>query len=287
MLMGKSIIIDGKEFISAIRAAKKVGYAGDYVGQLCRAKKIPAQLIGKTWYVDYLSLVEYKKNYKSGRKKNRLPVVQTAIREETKIVKEKIPEIISSISLNNDEITYEKEQMSRLPELIKKGAKSSLKINKPALSKVYLSLALFLVLFIGLTTIRSGLVSFAPVAKTYDSLATTLAYSQEPAFVSFALDWFRKIFYKEKELAPAPQPVDNSNNTNLGLVVFPDAEDRLEISNRIKGIFSDNVEINLDEEGNTGVIVPVFSEKDDFENYAFVLVPVPASSPTPSPDKKL
>src|SRR3989344_6530853 len=67
MLIMNPIFSDGKEYISAIRASKKIGYASDYIGQLCRAKKIPGQLIGRTWYVDYVSLVEHKKNRQLGK----------------------------------------------------------------------------------------------------------------------------------------------------------------------------------------------------------------------------
>ena len=67
--MESPILFDGKEYISASRASKKIGYASDYIGQLCRAKKIPGRLIGRTWYVDLDSLVEHKKNRQYGRKK--------------------------------------------------------------------------------------------------------------------------------------------------------------------------------------------------------------------------
>ena len=63
------IFSDGKEYISASRAAKKIGYASDYIGQLCRAKKVPGQLIGRTWYVDFASLTEHKKNRQFGKMK--------------------------------------------------------------------------------------------------------------------------------------------------------------------------------------------------------------------------
>ena len=65
--MESPILFDGKEYISASRASQKIGYASDYIGQLCRAKKIPGKLIGRTWYVDFASLVEHKKNRHYGR----------------------------------------------------------------------------------------------------------------------------------------------------------------------------------------------------------------------------
>ena len=57
--MSLAILSEGKELISASRAAKKVGYTSDYIGQLCRAKKIQGKLVGKTWYVDFQVLVGY------------------------------------------------------------------------------------------------------------------------------------------------------------------------------------------------------------------------------------
>ncbi|MEK7227497.1 MAG: hypothetical protein AAB641_01220 [Patescibacteria group bacterium] len=58
------IFSSGKEYISASRASKKIGYSSDYIGQLCRAKKIPGQLVGRTWYIELAVLLEYKKNRK-------------------------------------------------------------------------------------------------------------------------------------------------------------------------------------------------------------------------------
>ncbi|MDP2651811.1 MAG: hypothetical protein Q8O94_01610, partial [bacterium] len=36
---------------SSKRAAKMTGYAKDYIGQLCREGRVPARLIGRSWYV--------------------------------------------------------------------------------------------------------------------------------------------------------------------------------------------------------------------------------------------
>jgi hypothetical protein len=49
--MEESIVFDGKTYISSKRAAEMVGYTSDYVGQLCRAGKIDAKLVGRNWYV--------------------------------------------------------------------------------------------------------------------------------------------------------------------------------------------------------------------------------------------
>ena len=58
--MDEPIIIEGKEYISARRAAEIAKYANDYVGQLARGGKIQAQKVGKIWYVEKESLLKHK-----------------------------------------------------------------------------------------------------------------------------------------------------------------------------------------------------------------------------------
>lgn len=55
-----SVVIDEKRFISSKRAAELAGYTPDYVGQLCRARKIEARLIGRSWYVAEDSILAHK-----------------------------------------------------------------------------------------------------------------------------------------------------------------------------------------------------------------------------------
>lgn len=45
------IIIEEKKYVSSKQAAKLTGYAKDYVGQLCREGRVPARLVGRSWYV--------------------------------------------------------------------------------------------------------------------------------------------------------------------------------------------------------------------------------------------
>ncbi|MDO8728342.1 MAG: SdiA-regulated domain-containing protein, partial [bacterium] len=150
--MLQSISSEGKEYISAIRAAKKTGYASDYIGQLCRAKKIPAQLIGRTWYVDFASLVEHKKHRQFGKVKklfvseskglagkgqtlntdsqgltlksetldnlNRLKFVRPADEHDKNFLISS--PIILPRFLNKPIFTYENDDRPRLPELSKK-----------------------------------------------------------------------------------------------------------------------------------------------------------------------
>lgn len=58
----KEISINGVEYLPASVLAKEFKYTTDYIGQLCRGKKVDAQLIGRSWYVNPLSLKNHKKS---------------------------------------------------------------------------------------------------------------------------------------------------------------------------------------------------------------------------------
>lgn len=55
------ISFDGKDHISASRAAKITGYHPDYVGQLARSGAIISRQVGNRWYVDRAALLTHKK----------------------------------------------------------------------------------------------------------------------------------------------------------------------------------------------------------------------------------
>lgn len=55
------VSFDGREYVSAIKAASLTGYHQDYVGQLARQGKILSRQIGTRWYVDRDALIRHKK----------------------------------------------------------------------------------------------------------------------------------------------------------------------------------------------------------------------------------
>lgn len=54
------VTIDEVEYVKASVLAKKHNYTTDYIGQLCRARKVDAHLVGRTWYVFPPSLDGHK-----------------------------------------------------------------------------------------------------------------------------------------------------------------------------------------------------------------------------------
>lgn len=57
----QKISFGDKEYVKASEVAKRFKYTQDYVGQLCRGKKVEARLVGRTWYVVVDSVTAYRK----------------------------------------------------------------------------------------------------------------------------------------------------------------------------------------------------------------------------------
>ncbi|NCT01837.1 hypothetical protein GW766_01115 [Candidatus Parcubacteria bacterium] len=55
------VTLDGVEYVKASVAAKQFRYTADYIGQLCRGKKVDARLVGRTWFVNIQSIKDHKK----------------------------------------------------------------------------------------------------------------------------------------------------------------------------------------------------------------------------------
>jgi hypothetical protein len=56
----KEVVLDGVAYTKAAVVAKEFGYTTDYVGQLCRTKKVDARLVGRSWYVNRDSLQTHR-----------------------------------------------------------------------------------------------------------------------------------------------------------------------------------------------------------------------------------
>jgi hypothetical protein len=62
----ESVIFDGKEYVKASVLAERFAYTQDYLGQLCRAKKVDARLVGRAWYIHLDSITSHKKTRYKG-----------------------------------------------------------------------------------------------------------------------------------------------------------------------------------------------------------------------------
>ena len=55
-----TVTVNGKLYKKATVLAKQFRYTTDYIGQLCRNKKVDCQFVGRSWYVTEASLLAHK-----------------------------------------------------------------------------------------------------------------------------------------------------------------------------------------------------------------------------------
>ena len=106
----ETVTLDGVEYTKATTAAKQHGYTSDYVGQLCRAGKVDAQLVGRSWYVNIESLLTHRKGrYRSNQKKTKQAVAEA--RAELNTAAE--PRFVTRLAQAN--ISYEPDLEETIP----------------------------------------------------------------------------------------------------------------------------------------------------------------------------
>jgi hypothetical protein len=189
MLMNNDLLVDGKKYISAIRASKKIDYSSDYIGQLCRAGKISGKLIGKTWYVDFESLLEHRRAKKPRGRKKGVSQNDSALNYEEKIVESNFqthvqtPKLVDNsylpvFNIKNTPIVYESDDRSYLPEIKKPSLPAKPLVRSVVLRDAVVGFtALFIIITSGLHVL--GQTSPKLVDKTIDSLSNLSLQEQE------------------------------------------------------------------------------------------------------------
>lgn len=104
----ETLVLDGKEFVKASKAARDLGYTSDYVGQLCRSGAITAHLVGRTWYVHFDELsghkVEKKRNARvKAREKAKKTIEDYRQKQSSLQVSQGLRQDISKVQYMNDE----------------------------------------------------------------------------------------------------------------------------------------------------------------------------------------
>lgn len=260
--MQNDLLLDGKKYISVNRASKETGYSQDYIGQLCRQNKIPSRLIGRTWYLDIDVLTKYKNQVKS---KNEKKLVHTDNSVDN------IDDLVYTRQENKGNLheysRYESEEAVVLPTLKNKKSKKNHSLDLVR-NPIVFSSAFLVSLFIAGNVIFSWLSFLAPQQiETVNFEISVISKEIVDGFISIKKDI-------QLALVASTTNDDAEMNVSEGIVVFPDSPEREDLISRIKNSFSDEVEILMDEGGESGVIRPVFKSGEDDDNYAFVLVPV-------------
>lgn len=125
-----TVLIDGVIYTKASVLAKKHKYTSDYIGQLARADKVDAELVGRSWYLTEGSLLEHKNSrHKTSEKANKKAVSRTkdiAKKSEKQSTRQVTKEA-------NSDYTYEdKRQVLVYPNISKKSFRAREINNKQA-----------------------------------------------------------------------------------------------------------------------------------------------------------
>gem|GEM_PF-5288417 len=112
---GDHIKIDGIAYIPVKRAAMLADYTADYVGQLCRAKKLEATRVGRAWYVSENSIIAHKEG-QILKETPQAEVQEFDVKGEVQRVKNKITP--KSIFKPASFIVYKRDDRPLLPNLM-------------------------------------------------------------------------------------------------------------------------------------------------------------------------
>ncbi|MCA9359555.1 hypothetical protein H6781_00225 [Candidatus Nomurabacteria bacterium] len=123
-----TVILDGIKYVKASELARQFKYTSDYIGQLCRGKKVDARLVGRTWFVNPDSLVDHRKSRHSKPSKDS---EQTSLREadtntrmvavaNNKVGKYTPREDTTISGTRKIKVSYEKDEEVLFPHISKK-----------------------------------------------------------------------------------------------------------------------------------------------------------------------
>lgn len=101
-----SLQVDGVKYIKASSIARDLGYTADYIGQLCRAEKVEAKLVGRSWYVSEVSLLDHKKTRYRSTKAKAKAALQQAVSNQSEQTSKRVANI-----------RYESEEAELMPSV--------------------------------------------------------------------------------------------------------------------------------------------------------------------------
>lgn len=277
--MKDNLILEGKNYISARRAALIINYAQDYVGQLCRAGKLDCRMVGRSWFVTEESLLAHRAAAIEPKSTEIMKVVEEKI-EEKKIEVVAVEEAKEAVS----EFKYEAEKAPLLPALGKKVPldfaipKNASSIVFPSFHfdarRAYAANAVFMTLFVASLGMSALIYSSSlNVPSSANSQASVASATRDIVDTVMGKITGISSRFASQFVASKDSPTEPEKLNGLGIVPSTSPEaDEME-KERIRNSFSDEVIINTDMSGTAGVITPVF-RKTNGDDFVYVLVPV-------------
>jgi hypothetical protein len=142
----EKISFGNKEYVKASEIAKQFRYTQDYVGQLCRSKKVDARLVGRTWYLTKESVAVYRKTKHKTQKKTvtaktilhtnkpHRSTVSTKVHPVIRRKTAKATKLDRHLSNTGVTVAYSHDKAANIPITTgaKKLSKKTAKVRKPA-----------------------------------------------------------------------------------------------------------------------------------------------------------
>jgi hypothetical protein len=275
--MEKEIVLEGKVYITANEAARLTGYTNDYIGQLCRGGKVEGKVIGRTRYVCRESLDVYdeesKRAVRAGRHRSGSACKASSVSDT--------PNAAAPIN-------HEREYVFSKQGIVSHGLHG---VGRTlgmivGIATLFVGMIFLPGMFARTTTLFSdtatlsvyeekliaGSGAFPEVVRAYIELGVWSAYR----FLSTVGEMTRETISYGMLAVNGLFPEGGERGEREGMVVVPSLgsdEENRELEMRVRSSFSDEVEISLNENGDSGVIRPVFkSSKED--EYMFIMVPL-------------
>lgn len=184
-----SIFSEGKEYISASRAGEKTSYTSDYIGQLCRSGKVEGKLVGRTWYVDFSSLLEHRSNRQLGKPKTVSNDGEINVR--SLLNKNTFQEFSLSQASDTKLFKYHKVNEPLMPELSSREGRGTT-FSEKNLSKIA-SIAAFL-----MVVVSGGILAGKLVGPEIIASLENRTLNIAPASIMSSINNIEEVFYKEK-----------------------------------------------------------------------------------------
>ncbi len=221
--------------MSAVEAGRQFGYTNDYVARLAREKKVLGTRVGRQWFVDAKSLAVFVENTEEIKRQNAERVRKERLRERVEIGSRKVVMQVLPVP------------QSRALVLAKAGLVLCASVVVGAF--FYANIAF-----------PSSQVSSATVVEVLRSIAAEL-YSMGDRTETAAV--------QSTAVQQEASATDKKNQS--GMVVVPPSDTRS--LTEIADSFSDEVSVQKDPEGTSGIVTPHFKNKSESQ-YRFLMVPI-------------
>ncbi len=238
-----------QDHISAVEAGRQFGYTNDYISRLAREKKVMGMRVGRQWYVDARSLETFIARSEDAKKEYSL-----RLREERK--KERVT--VAKVATQKTE--FVPLQGSRAQALAKAGMVMCVSVVLGGL--IFSASHTFTKEDMQNANILTALREFA--LRLYGLGAAPPRYA--PEITSRAMD--------VSVATPAPALAAEATNDSRAMVVLPSGDTTPNAD--IERAFSDQVQVERDRDGKSGIITPIFKHSTS-SPYRFLLVPLKIS----------